>query len=256
MSRNLSRFLLPLLVLLSTATAAAQVPPHGLTLELVGFVERGAGAGNAGGFLLLGVPLDHWLRGGHAVRAIADGATTLVPVQTAPAVAPALTPLVARQVVAAAWRTAGLGADDGRLDAMLTRARWSALLPELRLRVVRSDRRTDTGSEDTTRTSDLYGVTQWYEARAIFRLDRLLYAEDEPQVERLRLDRQEARTRVAAKVLAELSKWARAQAEEAVAPLDSDARLDALLKVMESELTLDVMTGGWFSAWTGEHSDR
>ena len=22
------------------------------------------------------------------------------------------------------------------------------------------------------------------------------------------------------------------------------------------ELTLDVMTGGWFSAWTGEHSDR
>ena len=139
---------------------------------------------------------------------------------------------------------------------MLSRARWSALLPELRLRVVRSDRRTDTTSEDTTRTSDLYGVTQWYEARAIFRLDHLVYADDEPQVERLRLDRQEARTRVAAKVLAELSKWARAQAEEAVAPLDSDARLDALLKVMESEIALDVMTGGWFSAWRAERADR
>lgn len=251
MTRKLSRFLLPLMVLFSAATAAAQAPPSGLTLEVVGFVERGAGAGNAGAFLLLGVPLGRWLRGGHVVRAIAEG-PALVPVNATPAVAPALTPLVARQVVAAAWRTAGLGADDGRLDAMLTRARWSALLPELRLRVVRSDRRTDTTSEDTTRTSDLYGVTQWYEARAIFRLDRLVYADDEPQVERLRLDRQEARTRVAAKVLAELSKWARAQAEEAVAPLDSDARIDALLKVMEAEITLDVMTGGWFSAWKAE----
>lgn len=256
MPRNLSRFCLTLVVLLTTASATAQAPPpSGWTLEAVGFVQRDAGAQTLGAFLLLGVPLDAWLRGGGAARALTEGAAALVPVVTAPAIAPALTPRVARQVVAAAWRTAGVGADDGRLDAMLTRARWSALLPEVRLRVVRSDRRTDATGEDA-RTSDTWGATQWYEARATFRLDRLLYADEEPQVERLRLDRQEARARVAAKVLAELSKWARAQAEEAVAPLDSDARLDALLKVMESELTLDVMTGGWFSAWRAERADR
>jgi hypothetical protein len=256
MARNLSRFLVSLAVLFTAASAAAQAPPPGLTLQVVGFMEQGAGAQSLGAYLLLGVPLDHWLRGGRAVRAVAEGAASLVPVSAAPAIAPALTPLVARQVVAAAWRTAGLGADDGRLDAMLTRARWSGLLPEVRLRVIRSDRRTDTTSDDPTHASDAWGATQWYEARATFRLDRLLYADEEPQVERLRLDRQEARARVAARVVAELSKWARAQAEEAVAPLDSDARLDALLKVMESELTLDVLTGGWFSAWEAERADR
>jgi len=255
MARNLARFfLLSLALLFTTASAAAQAPPAGgLTLQIVGFAERSAGPGTLGAFLILGLPLEKWVAGARAVRSVTEGAAPLVPVQTAPA-APALTPLVARQVVAAAWRAAGLGADDGRLDAMLTRARWSGLLPEVRLRVVRSDRRTDATAEDAT--SDTWGATQWYEARATFRLDRLLYADEEPQVERLRLDRQEARTRVAAKVMAELSKWVRARAEEAVAPLDSDARLDALLKVMESELTLDVMTGGWFSAWEAEHADR
>ena len=258
MARPLSRFfLLSIALLLTTASAAAQAPPaDSWSLQAVGFVERSAGFQTLGAFLLLGVPLDHWLRGGHAVRALTEATGALVPVNATSAEGKPLTPLVARQMVAAAWRTAGLGADDARLDAMLTRARWSGLLPELRLRVVRSDRRTDATSEDPTRATDVWGATQFYEARATFRLDRLLYADEEPQVERLRLDRQEARTRVAAKVLAELSKWARAQAEEAVAPLDSDARLDALLKVMESELTLDVMTGGWFCAWQAERADR
>lgn len=255
MARKLSWFVL-CAVLLTTASASAQAPPGGgLSVEVVGFVERGAGAGVLGAFVLVGVPLDRWFRGGRTVRALTEGAA-LLPVTPSPAIPPALTPLVARQVVGAAWRTAGLGADDSRLDAMLARARWSALLPEVRLRVLRTDRRTDTASDDTAQNSDVWGATQWYEARATFRLDRLLYADEEPQVERLRLDRQEARARVAAKVMAELSKWARARATEAVTPLDSDARLDALLKVMESELTLDVMTGGWFSAWQAERSDR
>lgn len=254
MARNLARFLLLSLALLfTTATAAAQAPPaDAFTLQIVGFAERSGGAGTLGAFLILGLPLEKWVAGGRAVRAVTEG-PPLVPIQTAPAT-PVLTPLVARQVVAAAWRAVGLGADDGRLDAMLTRARWSGLLPEVRLRVVRSDRRTDATAQDVT--SDTWGATQFYEARATFRLDRLLYADDEPQVERLRLDRQEARARVATKVMAELSKWVRARAEEAVAPLDSDARLDALLKVMESELTLDVMTGGWFSTWEAERADR
>ena len=37
---------------------------------------------------------------------------------------------LARACVAAAWRAAGLGIDDARLDAILSRARWSAALPE------------------------------------------------------------------------------------------------------------------------------
>ena len=48
-----------------------------------------------------------------------------------------VTPSVARRAVTAAWRTAGVGVDDARVDSMIARARSSAALPEARLRAMR-----------------------------------------------------------------------------------------------------------------------
>jgi hypothetical protein len=236
-------------------------PPGGETwLSLAGFTRSTlAGEREIGGFVVVGLPLDRIAKIGTRsamYRSVTTAALELTNVvaNSTEGEAVGVTPRAARATVEAAWRAAGLGVDDARLDAIMSRARWSAALPETRLRAIRYDdeRLYGDATTDPSRVRDSTGARVGLEARLTWRFDRLLYAEDEPQIERLRLDRQEARTRVAAKVLAELSKWARAQAEEAVAPLDSDARIDALLKVMEAEITLDVMTGGWFSAWKAE----
>lgn len=133
------------------------------------------------------------------------------------------TPDVARQAVSAAWRVAGLGENDSSLDAMAARARWSAVLPEARVRGLRHAmdtthaKATDQATADTPyHASDSNSL--WLEGRLTWHLDRLLFAEEEPAIERLRLDRQEAGMRIAARVVDQLSKWQRARFEHLCRP--------------------------------------
>lgn len=163
----------------------------------------------------------------------------------------ALDPKQAHSCVAAAWRAYGLGEDDENIDAMIARSRASAALPELRLRVSRlmtDDSHTTTSV--VTDGSSLYDVTGsnlTLEARMTWRLDRLLFANDEPQLERLRLERQAARARVSAAVLRALFQWQRAKFDEKKTVEDTPERDEAELKVTETEALLDVLTKGWFS---------
>jgi hypothetical protein len=162
-----------------------------------------------------------------------------------------ITPSVARRAVAAAWRTSGLGVDDARIDSMVARARASAALPEARfraMRVVLDGSHAGVIPEDTS-TYDTAGADMWLEGRLTWRLDRLLYADDEPTLERVRLERQDARTRVAGKVLDALFQWQRAWLSVHVATPGSREATDATLRLIEAEAGLDVMTGGWFGAW-------
>jgi hypothetical protein len=155
---------------------------------------------------------------------------------------------VARLAVTAAWRASGLGADDARLDSIVSRARWSALLPETRLRATRLlDDRTDTADPTSLATRQNLGL----EARLTWRFDRLLYADEETSIERVRVDRGEARVRVATRVLSALALWQRAWVEGRRAPAESTDAFDCALRVSESEATLDVLTAGWFSSWRG-----
>jgi len=156
---------------------------------------------------------------------------------------------VARRAVSAAWRAAALGADDARIDAMVSRARWSAALPETRLRAMRVF--DDGASPDSAGTSSSYGTrgNLWLEARLTWRFDHLLYADDEPAFERVRTDRLEARQRTASRVVALLAQWQRASVDGRAAPLDSPEALDAALRASEAEAGLDALTGGWFGAW-------
>jgi hypothetical protein len=167
----------------------------------------------------------------------------------------ALSPRLARACVSAAWTAAGIGTDDSRLDAIVSRARWSALLPETRLRAIRYDSASLYSSLDPLGTPtyfrDTTGGNLGLEARLTWRFDRLIYADDEPSLERIRLDQRDARSRVAAKTLELLFHWQRATLDLKTLPpaqVGTRDEADVVLRIMEAEAALDVLTNGWFSA--------
>lgn len=246
----------------ATATVGrptARLAPGGsVWISLVGFTRTSlANERDTGGLVVVGLPLDRFAR-----AASRDSAAEIVRPSPSPPPPPPpsadpmealLTPRLARACVAAAWRVAGIGADDARLDGIVSRARWSALLPETRVRAVRFvDERlsTDTNTE-TTRLRDATGANLGLEARLTWRLDRLLFADDEPAFERMRLERHDARARIAGRVLEALFHWQRAVIDlKMLGPAARGTRdeIEAGLKLTEAEAALDVLTGGWFTA--------
>lgn len=243
--------------LVARATVGRALPPLPSSrsrtwVSLVGFSRRNTidEREEVGGMLVVGLPLDRLGQLGTrpsaaaaGVRpvAIEGGETTL-----------ALTSRLARNTVNAAWRTAGIGPDDARLDSVVSRARWSAVLPEARVRAVRfEDARlaTDTGT-DSTRWRDSAGANVGFEGRLTWRLDRLLYADDEPAFERMKLERHDARARIASRTLEALFHWQRAWLDlRSLPPMSKGTReeVDAALRVLEAEAALDVLTAGWFT---------
>ncbi len=239
-----------------TATSSLQ---GGSWISVAGFAKQLlSGRSDVGGWIVVGVALDR-VAAGPAHR-LADAPTPLPappPPVTAPASSPGrgpepVPPHLARECVAAALRASGLGVDDARLDALVDRARSSAWLPETRMRAMRlwtdAARSTTVTSTDTASLYDAVGANLMVELRLTWRFDRLLYAGDEPTLERVRLERQDARARLATRVLELLFGWARAQAAAVDAPAGSRERVEAELRQSEAEATLDVLTAGWFSS--------
>ena len=107
---------------------------------------------------------------------------------------------------------------------------------------------TTLATTDDTSYYDAIGANLVLELRLTWRLDRLLYAGDEPTLERVRLERQDARTRVATRTLEALFAWQRAGDRGGGAPPGSPEKAEAQLRGAEAEATLDVLTGGWFSS--------
>ena len=225
------------------------------SLSLVGFThEKDNGSLALGGMVVLALPLDRYAAG-------STRTTDYVRVaQTAPASSDgvpfdiALSPRLARACVNAAWQAAGIGADDARLESIVSRARWSAILPETRLRAIRYDSASLYSSLDPlgspTYFRDTTGGNLGLEARLTWRFDRLVYADDEPAIERIRLEQRDARTRIAGKALEMLFHWQRALLDlRTLPPAQAGTRdeADVVLRIMEAESALDVITNGWFS---------
>jgi hypothetical protein len=263
-------------------TALRRAPGGHAWIALAGFTRATPAGRDVGGVLVLGVPLDRFARAS-ARAALADPPTPSPaprppsprpPAPPGPPIPPgppapldppappspparaddraalALTPRLARACVAAAWRAAGLGVDDARLDAIVSRARWSGLLPEARLRVIRwEDERLYADTAPAT-LRDSATANVGLEARLTWRLDRLLFSEDEPSFERIRLERQDARAKLAGRTLEALIRWQRAWIDARDAP----QLVELTLRVIEEEATLDVLTAGWFSAWRAQRS--
>jgi len=162
-----------------------------------------------------------------------------------------VSPRLARSCVLAAWRAQGWQTDDD-LDRLVARMRWSALLPEVRVRAARgwdeSFRLTPTDG-DPYRTQQATGTSGWLEGRLTWRLDRTLFADEELQVERARVQRTEVRARLTGRVLAALFDWQRAIAAAADPTATTQEHVTAVLARAEAEATLDVLTGGWFGKW-------
>ena len=184
----------------------------------------------------------------------------LAPEGTAPLRIPVVvTPAAAREAVDAALRRAGLAEPGSRVEALATRARRAAALPELRLRALRT---LDTGDALSPTSYDPYRITQttgastWLEARATWKLDRLVFADEEVALERMRHDRAEAQARLTKHVLEILFAWQKALALADNPSASPEESLSARLKALEAEVELDLLTGGWFVRWRALEAAR
>jgi hypothetical protein len=252
-------------------TGASDV--HGQSwVSLVGFAkELRSGKHDLGGFVVVGLALDRIAAG--PVHRLADpprpvrtsqASTAALPSPLPPSPSPAPAPAapspaanaelvpagLARDCVSAALKASGLGVDDARIDDLVSRARASAWLPETRMRAMRlltdANHSTTIATTDTANFYDAVGANLVLELRLTWRLDRLVYAGDEGTLERVRLERLDARSRLATRTLEVLFAWERAALEARQAPSGSQEEGSARLRASEARATLDVLTAGWF----------
>lgn len=129
-------------------------------------------------------------------------------------------------VIAAAYRTAGLDRDPAR--SFRWRARVAGLVPMLSLRA---------GTNTSWHVDDDPSVGRGtaYEARATWRLDRLVFDGRELAVEATSAARRRERRRIASRVIRAYFTWRRA----------TMARV--AVRAEEAAAELDAMTDGWFS---------
>jgi hypothetical protein len=153
--------------------------------------------------------------------------------------------------VRAALRVRGALRADDRLDGLAARSRASSALPELTLRAVRSTDQSLRLSPSGTLVNDYTqtgGAGLSLEARATWKLDRLVFADEELRVERLRAQRERSSERVVASVLKLLFTWHRARAHLSDPDLTPEEQLRLEVEQLEAEAALDVLTDGLFSS--------
>ncbi len=240
-------------------------PSTGLTLSISAYASRSLVGWTEGAWLTVTLPFERMAR---ARSAPVDGALVTavdrlgfqeklsegtppsrdVAVERGP---PLVGPRIARKAIATALRVTGLAVDDSSLAALVTRARLSALLPEARFRATRSanDELTFDRATETSRLSGDGGRTLWLEARLTWRFDRLVFVDEELGVERIRVDRIDARTKLTLRVIDSLAKWERAAWDAETSEAGTRERGEAVLAVEEAMLVLEALTGGWFSEW-------
>lgn len=157
---------------------------------------------------------------------------------------------LARGAVAAARQRARVVEADARLGSLASRSRSSAALPELRLRAMRvidEDEALSPTEYDPSRVTAKGGASTWMEARATWKLDRLVFAREEIAVERLRIGQARVVRAIEHDVLDGLARWHRARWRALDPEAPGERRIEAELESAAIEAMLDVWTEGWFS---------
>ena len=90
------------------------------------------------------------------------------------------------------------------------------------------------------------------EGSATFRLDRLVFAPEEVQIDRLRLERERAENTLVEEVIAELKTWQRAEIRAHDPTVVGDAAVEVEVERLSAAAALDVLSDGWFSAHENE----
>jgi hypothetical protein len=152
-----------------------------------------------------------------------DGDDDELPIETRTRVVAGAPPIAS--VLTAAYRAAGLDRDIGRSFAR--RARLGGLVPWVTLRA---------GNTTSWHDDDPdVGRGRSLEARATWRLDRLVFDGRELQVAAMTAARRRERRRLAARVIKAYFTWRRA------------TMAGSLVRAEESEAELDALTDGWFT---------
>jgi hypothetical protein len=266
MARARLRFAVSIVLVLLLGGRSARAAPNGspgsegqsLLLSLQGAL-RGSNDGRRESLALVSLTIPFERFGAPRLAQTSEGPEVKeAPATEAAAPTPArrraaelsLSPALARATLRFALRTAGFPVRRARLDSLLNRARSSAILPTLRLRAART---TDESLRLTPTIDDPYRYTQaggtslLFEARLDWKLDRLLFADEELGVERLESDRANAEARLADRVLKLLVAWQRGRLRAADTSLEPEQRALAGLEALEAEIHLDLLTEGWFS---------
>ena len=139
-----------------------------------------------------------------------------------------------------------------RLDDLAARARYSSALPEVRLRAARRMDESETLSPtayDPERVTASGGASLWLEARATFRLDRAVFADEEVRIERLREAQEERADRRRDEVLRLLFAWQRSLLGLARGLPGSEECWSAWVEEQELAAALDAATRGWFASF-------
>lgn len=245
---------------LATSPAHASPNPNGFWISLGAQYRTGTFERDYVGLVLVNVPLGRFAAPRFAEPTPKKEAE---PTSAAPAPAPTassapkkdplvpvLTPRLARGAVRHALAAAGYVGARGRIANAASRARSSAVLPEMRLRTLRS---TGENLRLTPTLDNPYGYTQGgtsellFEARLTWHLDRLVFADEEVALERLRTERDLAERKLIEHVLERLTAWQRCLVRAADEDNEPDVRETAELEALGAAVELDVLTDGWFS---------
>ncbi len=190
------------------------------------------------------------LSDGSAIEAL-PGVVRVLPRSSAFSL-PRIRPRDARAAIAAAERVSGIPRASGELDGMASRARWSALLPQLRLRATRlvdESASLSPTSYDADRTTASGGTKLWLEARTTWSLDRLVFASEEVRIGKMQLRLAAAARRSKNDVLELLFAWQRAVYAMHDPAVDPVRCVAAWLDEQQLAAQLAVETGGWFVRW-------
>ena len=163
----------------------------------------------------------------------------------------------AREAVAAARRAAGFGHQLGALDDMASRARWSALLPQVRLRATRlidESNSLSPTSYDANRTTSSGGASLWLEARTTWSLDRTVFADEEVRIERLRQSIHDDQRALERDILDLVFRWQKAHLLIADPSLSPQRCLELALEADHISIELDLKTDGWLARWRRKQS--
>jgi len=161
-------------------------------------------------------------------------------------------PRDARAAVAAAQRAAGLPAVSADLDGMASRARWSAVLPRLRLRATRlidESSSLSPTSYDPRRTTSSGGASLWLEARTTWELNRLVFASEEVRIERMQHRVRDEAQDIQRRIVSTLLDWQGTRARMMQPTVHPEQCFELWLEIQQFAISLDVDTGGWFRKW-------
>lgn len=161
-------------------------------------------------------------------------------------------PRDARAAADAAVAAAGHDREREGLDDLASRARWSAALPQVRLRATRlvdESVSLSPTSYDAERTTSSGGASLWLEARTTWSLDRLVFADDEVRIERIQRQVADDVRALRERVVVDLFRWQRARVRVRDPALSYEQCVEHWLDMAELEVSLDVVTAGWLSRW-------